>query len=314
MWKSNQPGSELDRTLNTSTDPFAALTAVREPENTTESLDTRRSRPLNVTQVRPCVTAKESGISYSSAEKNSNLRYPETTGDQSFSPVETPTESHKSDAVKSSSEAFQKRNIYTIKGTDAEPYPAAFDTISPLPRDEKKYYKKRLTEKEKNVLGLSRQSSHPVNEAIPRHLSQHQSSHSHNNNMQRANLLHHVQDTNETCPSREIISSSLKLQKNTQRQETTPPKRRNAYSNRVVTTLPPIQHRTRNTPVHSRHSQTLAEQRSEVLPYFRRYGRQEVGEVRNAEYRPTSRRHGVCKETDITQAQRTFVRVLGKRF
>lgn len=117
MWKSNQPGSELDRTPNTSTDPFTALTAAKEPENTTETLDTRRSRPLNVTQARPYLTAKESGISYSSAEKNSNLRYPETTGDQSFSPVETPTESYKSDAVKSSSEAFQKRNIYRIKGT-----------------------------------------------------------------------------------------------------------------------------------------------------------------------------------------------------
>ena len=55
------------------------------------------------------------------------------------------------------------------------------------------------------------------------------------------------------------------------------------------------------------------EQRSQLLAPARRYGRQEVCEERNSE-RCKKRRIGVCKQTDTTQDQRTFVRVLGKRF
>lgn len=336
MWKLNQPGSELDEAPHTSSNPFTALTAISEHENTIETLDTRRSRPLRLTQMRPSFTAKESWISYSSAEKKANFRYPEEKDDLCFSAVETPTESHKSDAVKSSSDKeiysfddgstrpdpFQKRQLYRMKVADAEPYSTSCDTVSPLPRDEKKMCGEEIDQERQNTRGRSvYQSSYPFNQANLRNLSQCQASYSPkqarsyspNTNIQRTNLLHQVQDRNETCPSRKTISSSLNLQKNTQREEMGSPKGRNACRNRVVTTLPSIQQRTRNTPVHSRKSHAPAEQRSEVLPYARRYGRQEVSEVRNSEYR-MSRRHGVCKETDTTQEQRTFVRVLGKRF
>ena len=52
------------------------------------------------------------------------------------------------------------------------------------------------------------------------------------------------------------------------------------------------------------------EQRSQPLAPARRYGRREVCKERNSEHR----RIGVCNQTDTTQEQRTFVRVLGKRF
>ena len=338
MWKLNQPGSELEETPRTSSNPFTALTAASERENSTETLDTRRSRPLRLTQIRPSFTAKESWISYSSAEKKANLRCPEKN-DPRFSAVETPTESYKSDAVKSSSDKefyssddgstrpgpFQKRQIYRMKVTDAEPYPTASDTVSPLPKDEKKMRGEEIDQKRQNTRGRSiYQSSYPFNQANPRNFSQYQSSYSPkqarsystNTNIRRAYSLQKVQDRNETCTSRQTISSSINPQKNTQREEMGWPKRRNACRNRAVTTLPPIQQRNSNTPVHSRQlrqTHASAEQRSEVLPYVRRCGRQEVREVRNSEYH-MSRRNGVCKETDTTQEQRTFVRVLGKRF
>ena len=55
------------------------------------------------------------------------------------------------------------------------------------------------------------------------------------------------------------------------------------------------------------------EQQSQLLAPACRYGRQEVCEERNSEC-CKKRRIGVCKQTDTTQDQRTFVRVLGKRF
>lgn len=332
MWKSNQPGSELE---DTSSDPFTAPTADSGRENTAETPDARSSRPLRLTPVRPSVTAKESRISFSPAEKKSILRYPKKTDDQCFSPVETPTESCKSDAVESSSDkefysfdddstqpgSFQKRQIYRMKAQDAEPYPAASDTMRPQPRDEKTMCGEEIDQKRKTPRGRSNQSSYQLNQANPRNLLQYQSnyspkqscSYSPSTNIQRANLLHQVQGSNETCPSSQTISSFLNLQKNTQREEAGPLRRRNACIDTAVTTLPPIQQRTRNTPDRLRQSRVPAEQHSDVLSRVRRYGRQEVCEGGNAENR-MSRRQGVCKETDSTQEQRTFVRVLGKRF
>ena len=335
MWKSNQPSSEIDETPHTSSNPLATSAASKR-ENTTETTDTRRRRPLCLTPTPPCVTAKESRISYLSAEKKSNLCHPEKTDDQRFSPVETPTESFKSDAVKSSSDKefysfdddstqpgqFQKRQIYRMRATDAEPYPAESHTMSSLPRDEKNTYGKEIYRKRKNSPGSSNQSSYHLTQANPLNHSQFQSSyslkpetgsHSPNTDTQRVNLLHQVQGSDKTYRSRQTNISSLNLQKNTQWEGTGPSVRRNTCSGTAVTTLPPIHQRTRKAPNRLRQSRVPVEQRSDVLLRVRRYGRQEVCEGENADNR-MSRRHGVCKETDGTQEQRTFLRVLGKRF
>ena len=330
MWKSNQPGSELN---DTSSDPFTARTGVSGRENTGETLDTQSSRPLRMTPVRPCSAAKESRISYLSAEKKSNLRYLKKTDDQCFSPVETTMESYQSDAVKSSSDKefnsfdgnssrpgpSQKRQIYRMKAQDAEPYPTASDIMSPLPRDEKNMCGEKFDRKRKNAPSRSNQSSYQLNHGYS---PEQACSYSPSTNIQRANLHHQLQaqGSNETYPSCQTISSSLNLQRNTKREETGPPIRRNASSESAVTTLPPIQQRITkqqgNTQHRLRQSQLqvpLEQRGSAVLSRVRRYGRQEVCEGRNTEYR-MSRRQGVCKETDNTQEQRTFVRVLGNVF
>ena len=84
--------------------------------------------------------------------------------------------------------------------------------------------------------------------------------------------------------------------------------RRNAASNRAVTTLPPMQQRV-NTADGSRQSHPPVEQRKQVFLYARRCGRQEVCEVRNSEWCRRTR-VGVCKqckETDTCRENRTFV-------
>ena len=237
--------------------------------------------------IPPCVTAKESRISYLSAEKKSNLRYPEKTDDQRFSPVETPTESLKSDAVKSSSDKefysfdddstqpgqFQKRQIYRMRATDAELYPAESHTMCPLPRDEKNMYGEEIYEKRKNSPGRSNQSSYQLTQTNPRHYSQSQSSYSlkqagsysPNSDIQRVNSLHQVQGSNKTYPRCQTNISSLNLQQNTQWKGTGPSIRRNTCSDTAVTTLPPIQQRTRKTPDRLRQSRVPTEQRSDVL-------------------------------------------------
>ena len=335
MWKSNQRGSEIEETPHTSSDPCTAASAASERDNTTETIDTRRRRPLCLMPIPPCVTAKEWRISYFSTKKKSNLRHSEKRDDQRFSPVELPTESFKIDAVKSSSDeefysfdddstqpgAFQKRQIYRMRTTDAEPYPAKSHTMSPLPRDEKNMYGEEIYQKRKNSPGRSNQSSYQFTQANPRDHSQHQSSYSPkqagsyspNSNIQRVNSLHQVQGSDETCSSRQTIMPSLNLQKNTQWEGTGPSIRQNACSDTAVTTLPPIQQRTRKTPDRLRQTRVSVQQRSHVLSHVRRYGRQEVCEGKSAENRMSGRK-GVCEETDGTQEQRTFLRVLGKRF
>lgn len=335
MWKSNQRGSEIEETPHTSSDPCTAASTASERENTTETIDTRRTQPLCLTPIPPCITAKESRISYLSAKKKSNLPHSEKRDDQRFSPVELPTKSFKSDAVTSSSDEefysfdddstrpgpFQKRQIYRMRATDAEPYPAESHTMSPLPRDKKNMYGEEIYQKRKNSPGRSNQSSYQLTQANPRNYSQHHSSYSPkqagsystNSNIQRVNSLHQVQDSDETCSRRQTIMSSQNLQKSTQWKGTGPSIRQNASSDTAVTTLPPIQQRTRKTPDRLRQSPVPAEQRSHVLSHVRRYGRREVCEGKNAENR-MSRRKGVCEETDGTQEQRTFLRVFGKRF
>ena len=321
MWKSNQPGSEIDEAPHTSSDQLAPSSASKR-QNISETTDSRRRRPLCLPPISPCVTAKESRISYLSAEKKSNLRYPEKTDDQRFSPVETPTEFFKSDAVKSSSDKafysfdddstqpgqFQKRQIYRMRATDAELYPAESHTMCPLPGDEKNMYGEEIYEKRKNSPGRSNQSSYQLTQANPRHYLQYQSryslkqagSYSPNSDIQCVSSLHQVQGSGETFPNRQTNISSLNLQKNAQWDGAGPSIRRNTCSDTAVTTLPPIQQRTRKTPDRLRQSRVPVEQRSDALLRVRRYGRQEVCEGENAENR-MSRRQGVCKETDSTQ-------------
>ena len=163
MWKLNQPGSEIDETPHTSSDPCTVPSAASERKSTTETIDTRRKRLLHLTPIPPCVTAKESRICHLSAEMKTNLRHSEKTDDQRFSPVETPTESFKSDAAKRSSDnsfdddssqpgQFQKRQIYRMRATDAEPYPAESHTMSSMPRDEKNMYGEEIYQKKKKTL------------------------------------------------------------------------------------------------------------------------------------------------------------------
>ena len=290
---------------------------------------------MRLTPIPPCVTAKESRISHLSAEKKTNLRHSEKTDDQRFSPVETLTESFKSDAAKRSSDKefysfdddstqpgqFQKRQIYGMGTTDAEPYTAESHTMSSVPRDEQNMYGEDIYQKRRNSPGRSCQSSCQLTQANTRHHSQYQSSYSPKQagtyspsiDIQRENSLHQVQCSDGTCPCRQTIISSLNLQKTTEWKGTAPSIRQNACSDTAVTTLPPIQQRTRKTPDRLWQSRVQPEPRSHVLSHFRRYGRQEVCEGKNAENHMI-RRKGVCKETDGTQEQRTFLRVLGKRF
>ena len=149
----------------------------------------------------------------------------------------------------------------------------------------------------------------------PRYQSSHHSfSSSPSTNTRDVHSLNQVQDKKGKQTSHQTIRSSVYLQQKMQREETGSPKRRIASSNKSVTTLPPIQQPTRHTTDHSRQSHAPAEQRNQVLPvYARRCGRQEVSEVRNSES-CRSRRIGVCKETDTSGENRTFVRMLEKRF
>lgn len=156
-------------------------------------------------------------------------------------------------------------------------------------------------------------SHHSSNRTNCRGVLHHQASSSPSTNTRDAHSLHQVQDKNGKRTSHQTIRSSVYLQQKTQREESGSPKRRNVCSNRAVTTLPPVQQPTRHTTDRSRQSHAPAEQRHQVLSDARRCGRQEVCEVRNSEC-CRRRRTGVCKETDTCQENRTFVRVLVKRF
>lgn len=158
-------------------------------------------------------------------------------------------------------------------------------------------------------------SHHSSNRTSCQEVLHHQANSSLSTNTRDVHSLHQVQDKHEKQTRHQTIrSSSVHLQQQMQREETGLPERRDAGSNRAVTTLPPTQQRIRKTTDRSCQSHPPAEQQNQIiLPRARRRGRQEVCEVRNSEC-CRRRRTGVCRETDSCQEYRTFVRVLGKRF
>ena len=126
--------------------------------------------------------------------------------------------------------------------------------------------------------------------------------------------LHQAQDKDGNYTSLETIRRlSVDLQKRLEREETSLPERRNVIRDRAVTSLPPIQQLIRNTANRSRQSHPPAEQRNHQVLHAHQCGRQEACEEMKSES-CRRRRVGVCKETDSCQEDRTFVRVLKKRF
>ena len=119
MWKSNQPGSELDETQHDSSNSFTALTAVSEHENSTETLDTRSNWPTRFVNDTQHPTAHESAISYSFTEKEENFRYPEKSKPRNLLQFSPPAEVYERDTgVSSLDEEF-----YVFDDGNARPSP-----------------------------------------------------------------------------------------------------------------------------------------------------------------------------------------------
>ncbi len=352
MWNLHQTVSELEETPRASSEPSSAPPVVNERKHTMETLQTERDWPLCSTQTRRSTKTHESRISYSLSKEEGDFRFPEKRNGLQFPIVETTTEFYESEAVESSSDeefyAFDdgdarpgplhNQHLYRMKPRNAELCRTACDKMSPPQRDEERIRMRReeMAQERKQSRDRSHyQESHSPNQGNPRdrsHYHMYQASHSSNQanprGYSRANYQvsyspnantrgacspHRVQDRNEKRTSRtQTIRSSVYLQQNIQLEETGLPKRRNECSNRAVKTLPPIQQR-RTKAASPRQLHGPKEHRSQPSSPARRCGRQEVCEERSSEY-CWNRRVGVCKQTDTTQGQRTFVRVLGKRF
>lgn len=255
-------------------------------------------------------------------------------------------EFHDFDYCNTRPDPFHKRQVYRMKTRNTKLYRTVCAEVSPTqgpytprrdpteteicPGHSNSLHQASSSANHANLPEFSHCQAYLPNQVDSRGRPSFQSSHHSCNRTNRQEVLHHQansspsantrdvlslhQDKNEKKTSHQTIRSSVHLQQQMQREETGLPERKNASSNRAVTTLPPTQQRIRKTADRSRQSHPPSEQRNQIiLPHARRRSREEVCEVRNVDgCRRT--RAGVCKETDTSQEYRTFARVLEKRF
>lgn len=348
MWKSNQPGSEFDETQHDTSDPFPAQTAANERECGKET-DETSNRPMRYNAHRPTAHELEMEDKVVYPEKPSDHQQfsPPAEFYESDAVVSSSDEEFCAfDDGSSRPDLFQKQQAHRMKTRNVKLHRTACAEMSPtqgtnVPRRDAKntenspdysLHRASSSANHANFPGFSHRQPYLPNQVNSRGRPRYQSSHHSYNRTNCRGVLHHqacsspstqnlrrplpapVQDKNGgKQTSHQNIRSSAYLQQQMRREEATSPERKNAGSNRAVTTLPPIQQGTRITAERSRQSQASAVQRNQVLLYARRCGRQEVCEARNSEC-SRRRRTGVCKETDTCRKNRTFVRVLEKRF
>lgn len=338
MWKPNQPGSEFDETQHDTNDPFTAQTTANE-----------RDRPMCYSAHRPTVheLEMEDKVVYPEKPRNHPQFSPPAEFYESDAVVSSSDEEfYAFDDGSSRPDLFQKQQAHRMKTRNVKLHRTACAEMSPtqgtnVPRRDAtdtenspdySLHRASCSANHANFPGFSHRQPYLPNQVNSRGRPRYQSSHHSFNRTNCRGVLHHqartspstqnsrrplpapVQDRNGgKQTSHQNIRSSAYLQQQMQREEATSTERRNVDSNRAVTMLPPIQRRTRITEERSRQSQASPLQRNQVLLYARRCGRQEVCEARNSEC-SKRRRTGVCKETDNCRENRTFVRVLQKRF
>lgn len=259
--------------------------------------------------------------SYEEVEK-SHYRYPaakKRTDDPRFFHVKNFTEFHETESSSSEEECYASvGNKLTTRAPQAgwlpntedclegnhfqaaKVYRSAYDEMSRPRIDERRMHRKETLPQE-HRRDTRDQCSHHYQRIYPAH---------NQDNTRRGCSLPLYQANTQSYSHNQIQDRKEKLnaQHNMQRSQEA---ERKEWCNRE-TRLPPIQQHTRVMAADPRQLNRFKEEdRHQPLLFSRRYGRQEVCEERNQRGR---RRIGICQQTDSTQEQRTFVRILGKRF
>ena len=281
MWKSNQPGSEFDETQHDTCDPFTAQTAANERECSS-------NWPMCYSAHRPTVheLEMEDKVVYPENPRNHPPFSPPAEFYESDAVVSSSDkEFYAFDDGSSRPDLFQKQQAQRMKTRNVKLHRTACAEMSPtqgtnVPRRDAtdkenspdySLHRASCSANRANFPGFSHRQPYLPNQVNSRGRPRYQSSQHSSNRTNCRGVLHHqartspntqnsrrplpapVQDRNGgKQTSHQNIRSSVYLQQQMQREEATSTERRNADSNRDVTTLPPIQQRTRITEERSR--------------------------------------------------------------